>query len=277
MFVRATEADRPMIEAFLSARMATAMFPLANLKKHGMAGGHDRAMQFWVVRDGGVLTDVLAMTDGGMVMPNCPTEVELAAQALAGQSIVGLLGPAEQCRVVHKGLGLRGVERILDRDEPQFSLTLDRLTLPDGIGELRPLTATPRAVLEEWILTYDMEALGSSLSAAKERAPETLERYIQNDSHRVLLDGDRCLAMTGFNAQVGSCVQIGGVFTPDDLRGNGHARRAVALHLAEAKAQGVTDATLFSANEAASRAYRSIGFEQFGEWTICLLKDPMRV
>jgi len=38
--IRATETDRPAIEAFLNAHAATSMFPLSNLANHGMNGGH---------------------------------------------------------------------------------------------------------------------------------------------------------------------------------------------------------------------------------------------
>ena len=57
-------------------------------------------------------------------------------------------------------------------------------------------------------------------------------------------------------------------------RGRGHARRAVALHLSQAREEGVRRATLFSANEYASRAYQAIGFEHIGEWTLCIFEGP---
>ena len=68
-------------------------------------------------------------------------------------------------------------------------------------------------------------------------------------------------------------VQVGGVYTPPDLRGRGHARRALALHLA---ASGAERATLFSASAMAARAYRAVGFRQIGDWTLLLLRDTER-
>jgi hypothetical protein len=44
---RLHEADRPAIEAFLSAHIETSMFPLGNLARHGMAGGKPHARTFW--------------------------------------------------------------------------------------------------------------------------------------------------------------------------------------------------------------------------------------
>ena len=48
------------------------------------------------------------------------------------------------------------------------------------------------------------------------------------------------------------------------------ARRAVALHLQEARDKGATRAILFAANEAAARAYESIGFERNGTFSLMM-------
>jgi predicted GNAT family acetyltransferase len=66
--------------------------------------------------------------------------------------------------------------------------------------------------------------------------------------------------MTGFNAQTADIVQIGGVYTPPPLRSRGHARRAVALHLAEARDRGVRAPRSLRSGAAAARAYEAIGF-----------------
>jgi predicted GNAT family acetyltransferase len=83
--------------------------------------------------------------------------------------------------------------------------------------------------------------------------------------------------MTGFNATLPEIVQIGGVYTPADLRGRGYARRAVALHLAEARGKGTARAVLFAANDAAARAYRAIGFQPAVPFTLFLLSTPTRI
>ena len=69
-------------------------------------------------------------------------------------------------------------------------------------------------------------------------------------------------------------VQIGGVYTPPALRRKGLARRAVALHLAEARAQGSEMAVLFAASDNASRAYEAIGFERRGDYAVLVYETP---
>ena len=137
-----------------------------------------------------------------------------------------------------------------------------------------PLADAPVETIKAWMLDYQLRTLHTPPQAAAQQVEDSYARYIDAKSHVVLMEGQVPLAMTGFNAQIPDMVQIGGVYTPPDLRGRGHARRAVALHLA---ANGADRATLFSASEAAARAYRAIGFRQIGDWTLMLLADKERV
>ena len=64
------------------------------------------------------------------------------------------------------------------------------------------------------------------------------------------------------------------VFTPQAVRGQGYARRAVALHLDRARASGVKRAILFASGPSASRAYEAIGFERIGNFTLLFFAEP---
>ncbi len=275
---RATRADRPAIEAFLNSRAVTSMFPLSNLALHGMDGEHGRSMSFWLVEDDDGLTDIIASTRDGMVMPSCDTAPwDAAGSALAGTDVIGVIGAKNQARPLIAALGLEGVTTELDEDEPQFILSLSDLTVPEGPGELLPLSQVDRAEMVNWRRLYSEEALGMPPEKAAEKAEMDISGYIEADSHRVLMGLDGPLSMTGFNAQMPQIVQIGGVYTPKALRGRGHARRAVALHLEEARLSGVELATLFASGTAAVRAYEAIGFRRFGEWTIFMTAEPERI
>lgn len=266
---RATDQDIADIRSFLGANVTHAMFPLSNLIHYGTNGGDDRAMTFWLTRKNGTVTDVLGLTDRGVILPCCPTASagDMVA-ALAGQNIHGVNGPAAQARPLVQALGLTGAQ--LDRDEPHYALNLADLIVPTGPGDLHPITDTHRFTIRGWIVAYDMEALGSHLRDAENHVDGTLDRYMASQSHRVLMKGDTPLAMTGFNATTEDCVQVGGVYTPFELRGQGHARRAVALHLAQARDNGATKSVLFAANTAACTAYESIGYRRIGAWTLYL-------
>ena len=212
-----------------------------------------------------------------MVMPFLPSgDFAAAARALRGREVAGIVGRRDWVRGLEAALGLAG-PRSLDHDEPQFSLDLDAMTVPDGPGRIVPMAEAPVAVIKAWMLDYQLATLHTPADRAGQLVKDSYDVYCEQRSHVVLMAGDRPLAMTGFNAQLPHIVQVGGVYTPPDLRGRGHARRALALHLREARAAGVSRATLFSASDMAARAYQAIGFRQVGAWTLLLLQDKERV
>ncbi len=274
--IRATEADRSQIEAFLAPHAPFAMFPLNNLAHYGMAGGSDYAVTCWIARRDSRITDVMTLCDNGMAMPFLPSaDYAAAVAAMEDRPLMGIIGPTDQVRGV-EAQGFADAPRTLDHDEPHFLLELDRMTVPDGPGMLRPLQDAPADVIKGWMLDYQLTALNTPAGEAGQMVESSYANYVARDSHRVLMEEQTPLAMTGFNAQLPDIVQIGGVYTPPDLRGRGHARRALALHLVEAAMRGVTRATLFSASDMAARAYRAIGFERIGDWTLLLFDGPQR-
>jgi GNAT superfamily N-acetyltransferase len=272
--IRAGLADRAAIKAVLGTRAELAMFPLNNLTHHGMQGGHPYAVTMWTGPASGTLRDVLTHTDNGMVMPYLPTgDFAAAAQVLRGRSVAGIVGAKAWVRGLEAALGLQGAAKSLDHDEPHFLLDLAQLQVPDGPGRIVPLGAAPVDRVKAWMLDYQLATLNTPATQAIQRVEDSYAQYVQSHSHVAMMDGDTPLAMTGFNARMPDIVQIGGVYTPPELRGRGHARRALALHLAQVRDMGVGRATLFSASVMATRAYRAIGFREIGEWTLLILMD----
>ena len=272
--ILARQADLPEVAAFLAARTHLAMFPLSNLRQHGITGDNPHRLTLWLARKDGAISDVVALNLAGMVMPLLPSaHFAAAANVLRGQSLTGLIGAQDWVRPLQDALRLRSTP-MLDRDEPHFLLPLSDLRPQPGPGELMPLAMAPAPVIKDWLAAYVAETLAAPASRIPQEVEARYERYTKAESHMCLMDGDRPLAMTGFNARLPDMVQIGGVFTPPELRGRGHARRALALHLAKARQWGVAQATLFAASDAAASAYRAVGFRQVGKWTLLLLPEP---
>lgn len=280
MITEAGPDDRAAVEALLTARLDQAMFPLTNLRTHGLSYGefpspHDHALRLWRSED-----SLIALTRAGMILPllaGNPDLAELPA-ALKGLTVTGAVGPAASVRPVLKALRLERFPTFTDRDEPGFALDLASLTVPDVLGtSLRPITPADLPLVTGWRQSYIAEALGSTGPEARAKAEADLDSYLARDSHRLLIHDGEPVAMTGFNAILPEIVQIGGVYTPPQLRGRGYARRAVALHLAEARAKGTRRAVLFAANAAAAKAYRAIGFQPSHPFTLFLLSTPTRI
>lgn len=273
--IRATPEDRTAIEAFLNKHNATSMFPLSNLRRHGMAGGHARAMQFWVRWEAGEIVDLLPVSDEGMVFPQCPTRPwGQVKTVLTGTMVKGMLGDAAQIAELRNVLGLP-VQGGLDDEEPLYELPLSDLRMPDCAGfTLRPLEDAPRDLVIGWRCAYLKEVLPMPGEDFDIKAAQDIDSYVAADSHRVLFEGDTPVAMTGFNAILPEAVQIGAVYTPPRDRSRGLARRAVALHLAQAITQSVQRAILFAASPQACKAYEAIGFVRTGDYTVLVYEEP---
>ncbi|HEY6061485.1 MAG TPA: GNAT family N-acetyltransferase, partial [Gemmatimonadales bacterium] len=80
----------------------------------------------------------------------------------------------------------------------------------------------------------------------------------------------RPVAFSAFNAALPDIVQVGGVWTPPELRNRGYGRAVVAGSLLDARSRGVTRAVLFAEREDAKRAYVGIGFRVVGEYGLLL-------
>ena len=272
---RVTKEELPEVTAFLEQDMARAMFPLNNLRQFGLDGDHPYAPTIWAAREGGTVTGVLTIARNHTVMPNCAPEMALSV--IRGRKLFRIVGNAAQSRPLVDALRLSERPNQLDQDEPHYALDLSDLIIPDGPGRLCPLQSGDRDEMIRWRTNYNVETLGGDPDEARTEGAEDYEGYLSGDSHRVLMDGDTALSTTGFNATLPEIVQIGGVYTPPALRRRGHARRAVALHLDEARRAGVTRATLFAANPHAARAYEAIGFRRIGDWMLFLLPEAVDV
>jgi N-acetylglutamate synthase-like GNAT family acetyltransferase len=266
-----TPADRPALLAFLRRHEAQSMFPLVNLSS--LSGV---AMRAWVAEDGGKIAGMVGLTETGFVMPQWQDgDWTAAAVPLRGQRIGGLIGPAQQVQALKQALGLAAKELRHDREEPGFTLDLTALQMPEVTGRrLTPLTTADLDEVTLWRLAYNAETFGEPANGARDKAAAEVARWLKRGSHRLLWQDGRRVALTGFNAQLPEVVQIGGVFVPPALRRRGHARAAVALHLAEARAGGVRRAVLFAASAQAERAYRAIGFCPAGRMSLVFLHEP---
>lgn len=275
MLRRATIADADVVMAFLRARLATSMFPLANLTNHGFGRDHPLALRVWGVFGGAGPAGLIAITESGSVLPQAaPEAMPTLARVLDGERIAMILGDAAQVAALIPALGLSEAPMRLNRAEPLFDLALDALIVPDGPGTLHPIPGDAADLLADWRVAYEREAFGPGHPITHDDARRQVDGWRTTGSHRVLSVQGAPVAMTGFNARLPDAVQIGGVYTPPELRGRGHARRAVALHLAQARADGATRAILFAANAAAVRAYTAIGFVRIGTFTLCLFDGP---
>lgn len=272
--IKVADCDREALVDFMQSHAPSMMFPLTNLNRFGLGGAHPRSINAWVLKDRERITDVLTISGEGMVFPCCPTgQWARVAEVTRGQKIKGFVGEGQQVANLRHAMGLTHKAE-LDATEPAFLLRIADMVMPDTNGlSLHPLSAAPYDMLVNWRADYETETLSVPKDAAQARAEKQIQAFITTDSHRVLMQGQTPVAMTGFNASLPEIVQVGGVYTPPELRSRGYARVALALHLQEVAVDGVTEAVLSAANEAASHAYIALGFERTGSFALVVYEE----
>lgn len=273
MIREAGPGDEAALEAFLARFPATSMFLRGNLEAHGLgASNSPNATVYYLYSADGSIQAVLGMTRSGMVLcqlADAPDSLAALVPALSGQQIVGLSGDAAQIGWLIEALRLGPADFRMNHVEPLFHLDLARL--PEGDENLRTPVVDDQPLIGAWFRTYLVETgLGLDGPSVEDRAA----RAVAGGLIRFLEEDGRPVAMAAINARAGKSVQIGGVFVPPEARNRGLGRRVTRAVLSEARESGATDAFLFSNNDAASRAYRSIGFGQIGYYRVAFLSTP---
>src|SRR5262249_18365906 len=160
-----------------------------------------------------------------------------------------------------------------------YALDPHQLVVPAGSagGDVtcRAPRSDDRASLHAWGFAYDMETLGApDTPEARRRSADFMDARIGAHNAWVAVDGgERLLSFSSFNAALQDIVQLGGIYTPPDLRGRGYAKIAVAHSMMVARDRGATRAILFTSNPSAARTYEAIGFQRIGEYALVLFEE----
>lgn len=282
------EADRDALDSFLQKHLDQTMFLRFNVYRGGLTyEGKPGQSVFWGAFDKSEITSVLSISWNGYIQCFVKTECDGLANLLScfltqtGKLVTGINGVSEFTRPVIDALQLNTHPTIIDHDEVLMSLCLDNLTAPSSSAvnktTLRALEERDAPYIYKWQLAYEIEALGEHDSAAireriQRRIPGLIER--SGDYSRILEDNGTPVSRTGFSAMLPDAVMVAGVYTPPELRNKGYAKTAVYKSLCEVKNKGVEKAVLFTANEAAERAYKGIGFKPVGKFAFVNFAKP---
>jgi len=278
--------DEAALAAFLAPRVVSSMFFLANAQASGLVDRGEPLQGTYVAAlEDGKIVGVAAHFWNGMLVLQAPEPralepVARAAVARSGRELRGLVGPRGQIEQARPALGLQERATVLDSREDLYDLDLGELRVPEGLASGRFLCRPPLAneldLVASWRVDYSAEALGiADIPDLAATSGAEIRRLQGEGSQWVLVDGGRLVSYSAFNARLPDVVQVGGVFTPRDLRGRGYARAVVAGTLLAAQAEGVRRAVLFTGeeNRSARAAYEALGFRVVGDYGLVIFSD----
>jgi ribosomal protein S18 acetylase RimI-like enzyme len=276
---RLSAGDEAALETFLKQHADFSMFLRSNARAAGLEyHGHVLEAEYVAAFAGERIVAVAAHCWNGMVLVQAPEQVDAVAPAAvqhSGRPISGISGPADQVVAARHALGLDGRAAPKFGREELFALPLEDLVVPaplaDGRWTSRPPQDDELDLVTDWRVDFMVEALHRTGPAAlrAEAAAEVRLLHV-HAMDWVLLEGDRPVAFSAFNARLPDIVQVGGVWVPVELRGRGYGRAVVAGSLLDARERGVSRAVLFAEREDAKRAYRGLGFTVVGEYGLVL-------
>lgn len=281
-------ADAPALEAFLRPRLATSMFLVSNVRKAGLIDRGERYHGTYAAAwSGGRIEAVAGHFWNGILILQAPCrleEVVRTALTSSGRPLTGIIGPADQVAGALRVIGGDNVNIRIDEQEILYTLDLAALNVPEPLASAELVGRRARRddaeLLAAWNADYSVEALGEEDTPELRRAHQAgIDGMIAERRTWVLEDAGRPVAMCSFNAQISEAVQVGGVWTPPELRSRGYGRSVVAAALRDARQDGVQQAILFTGveNIPAQKAYEALGFRPEDSFRVLLLAEPVNV
>jgi predicted GNAT family acetyltransferase len=275
--------DEEALETFLLPRIESSMFLIGNLRAAGLAdNGKMYEGTYAVALEGGEIVAVVAHYWNGNLVLQAPERLEALAQAAveaSGRPVHGLIGPAVQVAVARDVLTLDWERIQLDETEFLYSLALVDMVVPEAVHSdrlrWRRIEPGDLDLLTRWRVGFAVEALGEKEEPKLwGRCRNAVQRSLDVGWTWLLEDQGTPVATSAFNAVTSEVVQIGGVWTPPELRNRGYGRSVVAASLLDVHAQGVARSILFTGvdNVPAQRAYAALGFRHIGDYRLMLLR-----
>jgi predicted GNAT family acetyltransferase len=280
--------DEATLEAFLLPRVASSMFLIGNMRASGlMDTGKTYSGTYAAAFDDRGIISVAAHYWNGILVLQAPVHLEAvwrAAVEASRRSVAGLIGPDAQVSAVKNALGIGASTIQLDELERLYSVQLADLLVPAILssGQVRGRRIKPEDVslLTQWRVAYAIETQGEKdRPELWQRSQASMERSVQERHGWVLERDGEAVAFSAFNAAIKEAVQVGGVYTPPQLRRHGYGRAVVAASLLDARSERVQQAILFTGvgNVAAQKAYAALGFRHIGEYRMVLLEPPQEM
>lgn len=227
-----------------------------------------------VTNNTGATTAALMTPPHGLLLYSEQVDAQPALQLLAedlhrkGWSLPTVNGPtALSAAFAQLWSQIHGVSYQIDFEERVF--VLHKVDPPRySPGLMRLATLTDLALVAQWIVAFNQEALGEQgidQAATRQRVQTRIE-----DQTIYLWEDGEPVALAGISRPTQHGMAIGPVYTPPRWRGHGYATSLVAQVSQQLLATGRQFCTLFTdlANPTSNRIYQKIGYHPVGDYRV---------
>jgi predicted GNAT family acetyltransferase len=280
--------DEATLEAFLRPRVDTSMFLIGNMRAAGLVDNGQRYEGTYAAAyEDDKIVGVAAHYWNQNIIFQAPVHLDALWRAAAKASkrpIKGFIGPDDQVSLAREILNIDETNIQVGETEKLYSLNLADLITPDALnsGQVKGRRIEPGDVdlVTQWRVGYSLEALKEKDTLQLEvNCRAAIKRSLKEQNTWILEEQGKPVACSSFNTSIKEAVQVGGVWTPPELRRRGYGRCVVAASLLDARIEGVEKAILFTPNSniAAQKAYTALGFQYIGDYCIVILQSPLSV
>lgn len=273
---RLEETDRVAVEGYLEARPTETMFLGSNLAQSGFRGAGRYGGAFLGAFQGTRLQGIVQLCRVGSLLlsVNVRDAVEpLARQVLssgfAPRRFLGMANEIQDFLECYRRLAPAPPSIRMTRECLLQSLLPEHLAVPSMKG-FRAATLEDVDGLIPWIVAFHQEELQEDPEKI-DRADlrEALELKIARGARYLLEIDGTPVSTLALTAEACGLVQVGGIFTPPELRGKGYATRLLSafahFHLNALGARRVV-LQVGEDNTPARRAYEKVGFRSSGRF-----------
>lgn len=219
--------------------------------------GQGEPMSYWTLGEPGscaIQTGPHAIVLGALTKHQCRTLAELTVST----DYPGVVGPDPTAQWFTDWARRSGVG-FLDPAQQQIYAIGESPKYPGASGHARPVTREDAALLVDWRLAFQREAVPRDPVPSR----AALERPATEGGFLFWIDQGRPVSMAGIVRRLKHSAAITSVYTPPDLRGRGYAGSVTAAAVDHIRSEQRSIACLYAdrGNPASNRCYVRIGFK----------------
>jgi len=265
--------DRAAIQEFLREHQDFTLFLRSNLQQHGLRlSSEPNSGNYKCIWQNDQIVGVFALFRRGTLIVQAPNDEQLFAPILASTleepvELGGVVGDWRFCGPFWSYLRRQGVvqEEGFVSKEVLYRANLDQCHF-----SVDPRFTVLRAEhFDQWFAHRKryVEEMGLPSRLSQE---EVYDDYLRKSEAGVIwamMEGQKILSMAELNAHVEEAGQLGGVFTPKPLRGQGYAKVLCQQILRSCREQlGMQTLIIFTGetNTSAQKVYEALGVQRRG-------------